>query len=315
MKKLISIVAPAYNEEEVVETFCVKITEVMQELTNYDYEIVISNDGSKDRTFELSSKICSNDHHIKLVDLSRNYGHEIALAAGIDFAAGDAMILMDIDLQDPPELIPELIKKYEEGFEVVNARRISRDGETFMKKFTAKLFYKVIAKANKKINIPENVGNYRLISRRVADSYKKLQEKHRFTRGLISWTGYKTCAVDFHREARLAGQSKYHWDTMINFAIEGFTSFTTNPLRWASYFAFGLAGINFIYFIYIIIQFVVSASNFDFKYHFMFFSMIAISTLIAFFIGVLGEYVGRVFDETKQRPLYFVQSLVNIDEK
>ena len=315
MKKIISIIAPAYNEEEVVETFYHKITEVMKQITNYDYEIIISNDGSKDNTMIIIEDICKKDPRVKLVDLSRNYGHEIALSAGIYYSSGDALILMDIDLQDPPELIPELIKKYEEGFEVVNARRISRDGETFMKKFTAKMFYRVIAKANKRINIPENVGNYRLISRRVADSYLRLNEKHRFTRGLISWVGYKTCMVDFHREARFAGKSKYHWNTMINFAIEGFTSFTTSPLRWASYFGITLLFINIIYFIVLLIQILQQNTSINFQYQFLLLIIGLCTSLLSIFIGILGEYMGRVFDETKGRPLFFVQNLINIEKK
>jgi len=315
MKKIISIIAPAFNEEEVIESFYHKITEVMKQITTYDYEIVISNDGSKDNTLNIIEEICKKDLRVKLVDLSRNYGHEIALFAGIFYSVGDALILMDVDLQDPPELIPELINKYEEGFEVVNARRISRDGETFLKKITAKIFYKIMAAANKKINIPENVGNYRLISRKVADSYKQLNEKHRFTRGLISWVGYKTCMVDFQRKARFAGKSKYHWNTMINFAIEGYTSFTTNPLRLASYFGLTLFFLDLIYFIILLIKITQKNITLDFRYHFLLMMICFFTSILSIFIGILGEYMGQIFDESKGRPLFFVQNLINIENK
>lgn len=313
MDKIISVVAPAYNEEDVVSFFYDSVSIIMKGVSNYDYEIVIVNDGSKDNTYNIVKELCLRDERVKLVDLSRNFGHEIALTAGIDHAVGTAVILMDIDLQDPPEIIPNLIAKFEEGYDVVNARRISRDGETFMKKLTAKLFYRVIAKANKKINIPENVGNFRLISRNVVDSFKKLSEQHRFTRGLISWIGYKTCIVDFHRVPRVAGKSKYNWKGMINYAIEGFTSFTTVPLRTATYFGIFTSFIFLVYFIvFVILSIAHRITNFNF--HFIILLMLIFSSINSIFIGILGEYVSRIFNETKNRPLYYVQDVINVKE-
>ncbi|MEA4822382.1 MAG: glycosyltransferase, partial [Erysipelotrichales bacterium] len=197
-----------------------------------------------------------------------------------------------------------------QGFEVVNARRVSRDGETFMKKFTAKMFYKIIAKANKKINIPENVGNYRLISKKVVESLNQLREKHRFTRGLISWAGYKTCIVDFHRESRVAGVSKYNWKGMINYAIEGFTSFTTTPLRFSIYLGVGTSLGSVLYFLLIVVASVLNWMI-DFKFHISILIMLILFSLQAILIGILGEYLARVFDETKFRPMYFIQEIIN----
>lgn len=310
MRKIVSIVAPAYNDEAVVSYFYERVLKIMNSLNSYDYEIVIVNDGSKDNTYHIVKQICDNDNKVKLIDLSRNYGHEIALTAGIDHAHGDAVILMDIDLQDPPELIPELLEYYEQGYEVVNARRASRDGETFMKKFTAKMFYKIIAKANKKINIPENVGNYRLISKTVVDALKQLRENHRFTRGLISWAGYKTIMVDFHRESRVAGVSKYNWKGMINYAVEGFTSFTTTPLRFSIYLGIGVSLGSLLYIIVLLLG-TMFQWMIDIKFHLFTIVMLTLFALQSIMIGILGEYLGRVFNETKFRPMYFVQEIVN----
>jgi len=313
MDKIISVVAPAYNEEDVVRIFYERVSSIMQKIEGYDYEIVIVNDGSKDDTYNIIREICQIDKRVKLINLSRNFGHEIALTAGIDHASGDAVILMDIDLQDPPEIIPAMILKYEEGYDVVNARRISRDGETFMKKLTAKMFYRVIAKANKKINIPENVGNFRLVSKNVVVAFKKLSEHHRFTRGLISWIGYKTCFVDFHRESRIAGKSKYNWKGMINYAIEGLTSFTTVPLRISTYFGIITFFIFLVYFSVFAI-FVLANKIVDYNFHFIILFIILFSSINSIFIGILGEYISRIFNETKNRPLYCIQDTLNVEE-
>jgi len=305
--KLISVVAPAYNEETCLQQFHDRLTEVCRSLSGYDYELLVVNDGSTDRTEEILHDLCRTDEHMSMVSLSRNYGHETAVAAGMDYARGDIIVLMDADLQDTPELIPQMLKKYEEGYDIVNARRSSRAGETWMKKWTAKKFYHVFAKASGKVHMPENVGNYRLVSRRAADAFCKLRETHRFARGLFSWVGYPTTEVEFERDPRAAGKTKYNYKSMVNLAIEGLTSFTTAPLRWATYA--GLIAICFaiIYIIYVLVMVCTHDPHLQPGWSSMVIIMLLFGSLQLIFLGVIGEYLGRIFDETKGRPLYFIK--------
>lgn len=306
-KNLISIVAPAYNEEEVIVKFYEKLTSICSVLTKYDYEILIINDGSKDNTELLVKDMCKEDRHVSYVSLSRNFGHEIAVAAGMDYAKGDIVILMDADLQDTPDIIPNMLEKYEEGYDIVNAKRKTRDGETFLKKFTAKIFYKVFSASSGKVKMPENVGNYRLVSRRAVDSFKELRETHRFARGLFCWVGYPTTEIEFARDARIAGKTKYNYKTMINYAIEGLTSFSVAPLRWATYA--GVLAIVFaiFYIIYVLLLFFTKDPNLEKGWSSMIIIMLLFGSLQLIFLGVIGEYLGRIFNETKNRPLYFIK--------
>lgn len=306
-KKLLSIVAPAYNEEEVIETFCTTISDLCAKITGYDYEIVIINDGSSDKTESIMHRIQQENSHITYVSLSRNFGHEIAVTAGLDHAKGDIVILMDADLQDTPSIIPEMIAKYEEGYDIVNAKRSTRDGETFLKKFTAKAFYKVFSASSGKVKMPENVGNYRLVSRRAVESFKELRETHRFARGLFCWIGFPTTEIEFAREARFAGKTKYNYKTMINYAIEGLTSFTVAPLRWATYA--GCLAILFAicYTIYVLFMVFTHDPNLQPGWSSMTIIMLFFGSLQLIFLGVIGEYLGRIFNETKNRPLYFIK--------
>ncbi len=314
MKPIISVVAPAYNEELVVNQFYDRISSILNKIEDYDYEILIVNDGSKDKTPEMVKALCEKDKHLSFVSLSRNYGHEIAVAAGMDHAIGDVVVLMDIDLQDTPELIPAMLKKYEEGFDVVNAKRKSRDGETFMKKFTAKMFYKVFSASSGKVKMPENVGNYRLVSRRAVEAFKKLRETHRFARGLFCWVGFPTTEIEFEREARVAGKTKYNYKTMINYAIEGLTSFTTAPLRWATYAGIFTAVIAVLYLIYVLVMAFTHNPSLQPGWASMMCVMLFFGSLQLIFLGVIGEYLGRIFNETKQRPLYFIQEYIQTNQ-
>lgn len=307
MKQLISVVAPAYNEEEVVEKFHEKITSILVKLTNYDYEICIVNDGSKDRTVEICHELMKLDKHISFVSLSRNYGHEIAVAAGMDHAKGDVVILMDIDLQDTPDIIPQMIEQYEAGYDIVNAKRKSRNGETWLKKFTAEMFYKVFSASSGKVKMPRNVGNYRLISRRAVDAFNKLRETHRFARGLFCWVGFPTTEIEFEREARVAGKTKYNYKTMINYAIEGLTSFTTAPLRWATYIGVVTAFLALIYMLYVFYMAITGNPSLQKGWSSMMIIMLLFGSMQMIFLGIIGEYLGRIFNETKNRPLYFIQ--------
>lgn len=314
-KGIISVVAPAYNEELVIDAFYTRITGIMQKIEDYDYEILIVNDGSKDKTPQMARELCKKDTHVSFVSLSRNYGHEIAVAAGMDHAIGDVVVLMDIDLQDTPEIIPDMIQKYEEGFDVVNAKRKSRDGETFMKKFTAKMFYKVFSASSGKVKMPENVGNYRLISRRAVDAFKELRETHRFARGLFCWVGFPTTEIEFEREARVAGETKYNYKTMINYAIEGLTSFTTAPLRWATYTGVISATIAVIYAISVFIRALMHDPSLQPGWASMMCVMLFFGSVQLIFLGVIGEYLGRIFNETKHRPLYFTQEYIKTNQE
>ncbi|WP_270190975.1 glycosyltransferase [Holdemania filiformis] len=307
MKSLISIVAPAYNEEDVIEKFYLRITKILSALSEYNYEICIVNDGSEDNTVKICHRLLDNDPHISFLSLSRNFGHEIAVAAGLDYAKGDIIILMDIDLQDPPEIIPQMIDKYEEGYDIVNAKRKSREGETWLKKFTAEMFYKVFSASSGKVRMPKNVGNFRLISRRAVNAFKELRETHRFARGLFCWVGFPTIEIEFEREARAAGKTKYNYKTMINYAIEGLTSFTTAPLRWAAYIGIITAIFAILYMIHVFWMAITKDPNLQKGWSSMMIVLLFFGSLQMIFLGIIGEYLGRIFDETKNRPLYYIE--------
>lgn len=303
MKK-ITIIVPAYNEEESLPFLYERLTKLIDSIKNYKFEVLFVNDGSKDKTLEIIKEIRQKDKRYCYVNLSRNFGKEVAMMAGLDYAKGDAVIFIDADLQDPPELIPELIKYWEEGYDDVYAKRKSRDGETFLKKFTSKMYYKVLQKLTK-VEIQKDTGDFRLLDRRCVNALKKLRESQRCSKSMFSWIGYNKKEVLFDRDARIAGKTKWNYKRLVDLAIDGITSFTTSPLRLATYIAIPtfimLAG----YFIYVIAKsFVVKEAIQAYQ---------AIILLILFFsgiqillFGILGEYLGRIFNETKNRPLYLV---------
>lgn len=303
MKK-ITIIVPAYNEEESLPFLYERLTKLIDNIKNYKFEVLFVNDGSKDKTLEIIKEIRQKDKRYCYVNLSRNFGKEVAMMAGLDYAKGDAVIFIDADLQDPPELIPELIKYWEEGYDDVYAKRKSRDGETFLKKFTSKMYYKVLQKLTK-VEIQKDTGDFRLLDRRCVNALKKLRESQRCSKSMFSWIGYNKKEVLFDRDARIAGKTKWNYKRLVDLAIDGITSFTTSPLRLATYIAIPtfimLAG----YFIYVIAKsFVVKEAIQAYQ---------AIILLILFFsgiqillFGILGEYLGRIFNETKNRPLYLV---------
>ncbi len=303
MKK-ISIIVPAYNEEESLPYLYERLNKLMDSNKNYEFEILFVNDGSKDKTIELIKEYRAKDRRYCYVDFSRNFGKEIAMMAGLDYATGNCVIFIDADLQDPPELIPELIKYWEEGYDDVYARRRSRDGETFLKKFTSKMYYKVLQKMTR-IEIQRDTGDFRLLDRRCVNALKKLREPQRNTKTMFSWIGYNKKEVLYDREARVAGKTKWNYKKLIDLAIDGITSFTTSPLRLSTYIAIPTFITLGIYFIYCIIKsFVINQPIQAFQ---------AIILLILFFsgiqillFGIVGEYLGRIFNETKNRPLYLV---------
>lgn len=302
--RCISVVVPVYNEEEVLPEFYKRITAVMDAL-EHRTELVFVDDGSTDGTRALVSKLRDGDPRIALVHLSRNFGKEIAMTAGLHHARGDAIIVIDADLQDPPELIPELLRRWQDGFDAVYAKRSSRDGETLLKRTTAALFYRLIQQASR-VKIPEDTGDFRLLSRRAVDALAQLPEQHRFMKGLFAWIGFRQCAVLYRRDPRLAGKTKWNYWRLWNFAIEGITSFTIAPLKMATYVGLLTALGAFAYGVYMIVRTLVYGNPVA-GYPSLLVIVLFLGGMQLVALGVLGEYIGRVFDESKRRPLYFLE--------
>ena len=303
MKK-ITIIIPAYNEEESLPFLYERLDKLMGDMKNYDFEILFVNDGSKDKTISIIKELREKDKRFSYVDFSRNFGKEIAMIAGLDYATGDCVIFMDADLQDPPELIPELVKYWEEGYDDVYAKRRSRKGETWLKKFTSKMYYKVLQKTTR-IEIQKDTGDFRLLDRRCVNALRKIRESERNTKSMFSWIGYKKKEVLYDRDPRVAGTTKWNYIKLIDLAIDGITSFTTSPLRLSTYIAIPTFLVLFVYFIYVIAKSCIIHEAIQ--------AFQAIILLILFFsgvqillFGILGEYLGRIFKETKNRPLYLV---------
>jgi len=303
---LISIVVPAFNEEEVLYEFHQRLSTVTEQLSE-KIEIVYVNDGSIDNTQKILRNLRKRDPRVSIVDLSRNFGKEIAMTAGIDNIndIADAVIIIDADLQDPPALIPELIRHWKSGYDVVYAQRTRRYGESVVKKMTAKLFYSVITKI-KRVNIPENTGDFRLLSRRAVVSLKQLKERHRFMKGLFSWIGFPQKAVPYRRDPRYSGKTKWNYWRLWNFAIEGITSFTTTPLKIGSYIGLVTALGSFIYGLIIIIKKMLFGNPVP-GYPSLMVIILFLGGIQLICIGIMGEYIGRIFNETKNRPLYLVK--------
>jgi polyisoprenyl-phosphate glycosyltransferase len=309
---LLSVVVPAYNEREVLPEFHRRVTAVLAAM-NVGREIVYVNDGSRDKTLAVLHELRRGDPHVVIVDLSRNFGKEIALTAGIDHARGDVVVVIDADLQDPPELIPEMVKGWREGYDMVYARRVARDGESVLKKVTAKLFYRILHRIGG-IEVPEDTGDFRLLSRRAVDSLKRLREQHRLMKGLFAWIGYPQKAIPYRRDARFAGTTKWSYWRLWKLALEGITSFTTAPLKLAMYCGFFTALVAFTYATVIVYKTLVFG-NPVVGYPSLIVIILFLGGVQLMAIGIIGEYLGRMFDETKNRPLYIVKEYISSDEK
>jgi polyisoprenyl-phosphate glycosyltransferase len=299
----LSVVVPAYNEEEVLPVFHERLSAALSGL-GLEYDIVYVNDGSTDRTPEVLAALRERDARVALVDLSRNFGKEIALTAGLDHAGGDAVVVIDADLQDPPEFIPKLVEQWNAGYDVVYAKRTAREGETFLKRATAHGFYRVMQRMSH-VKIPEDTGDFRLLSRRAVESLKRLREQHRFMKGLFAWIGYPQVAVPYRRDPRKAGQTKWNYWRLWNFALEGITSFTTGPLKLATYVGLATALGAFVYGIVIIVKTLLFGNRVA-GYPSLMAVILFLGGIQLLSIGVMGEYLARTFDETKGRPLYLV---------
>jgi glycosyltransferase involved in cell wall biosynthesis len=303
----ISVVAPAYNEEEVIEEFHRRVTRVLEAL-GCEYEIILVNDGSKDRTLELMQMLSLQDPMLTIVDLSRNFGKEVALTAGLDHTKGDVVVVLDSDLQDPPELIAELLDGWREGYDIVYGMRMQRDGETWFKRTTAKYFYKLIAQVSR-VNIPRDTGDFRLMSRRAVEALSELREEHRFMKGLFAWIGFPSKPLLYHRDARVAGETKWNYWNLWNFAIEGITSFTVAPLKVSTYLGMSIAMLAFLYSVFVIWKAVVFGDPVK-GYPSLMAVILFLGGVQLISVGLLGEYVGRIFNEVKGRPLYLVNRVL-----
>jgi glycosyltransferase involved in cell wall biosynthesis len=307
---LISVIVPVYNEEAVIGALHTRLLAVLAGLPMRS-EIVYVNDGSTDSTLAALEQLDPMDSEIRILDLSRNFGKEIAMTAGFDHASGDAVIVIDADLQDPPEVIPEMIAGWQEGYDIVYATRASREGETRIKKATAKVFYRIIQKLSGRIRVPADTGDFRLLSRRAVNALIQLREYHRFMKGLFVWIGFPQKAILYQRDARFAGSTKWNYWRLWNLSLEGITSFTTIPLRFATYVGFVVAFGAFTYGFYIILKALLLGDPVP-----GFPSLITVITFLGgvqlLTIGIIGEYLGRTFNEVKRRPLYFLQNDIRI---
>lgn len=307
--KTVTILVPAYNEEAVLEQLYNRLNKVISGLPSYQFEILFVNDGSKDNTLAIIKGMRLKDQRISYVDLSRNFGKEIAMIAGLDHAAGDAVIIIDADLQDPPELIPKMIEYWEQGYDDVYAKRKSRSGETWLKKWTSSTFYKVLQKMTR-IPIQENTGDFRLLDRRCVEALKQLREAQRYTKGMFSWIGYNKKEILFDRDPRAAGETKWNYAKLIDLAIEGLTSFTTTPLRLSALFGCVISFFAFLYMIWIIAKTLLYGEPVA-GYPSLMTVILFLGGIQLISLGIIGEYLGRIFNETKNRPLYFVDEFNN----
>jgi glycosyltransferase involved in cell wall biosynthesis len=305
-----SVVVPAFNEEDVIGVCHAELRGVMDK-TGRPYELIFVNDGSTDRTLSILRTIAGHDRRVKVIDLSRNFGHQAAISAGLDRTRGRAVIIIDADLQDPPAVIPEMIAQWKLGFEVVYGRRVKRENESVFKRLSAWLFYRFL-RALSGVPIPADAGDFRLLDRKVRNALVSMPERHRFLRGLVSWTGFRQTAVAYRRRKRRAGKSKYPLWKMVGFALDGVTSLSRRPLRLATLLGLLISAAGFVYLAYSLLRFLTGRAVEGW--------MSLVALLIIFngalflLVGILGEYVGRIYDEVKARPLYLVSETIGFSK-
>ena len=311
-KKLLSIIVPMYYEELVAYECYHRIKNVVNGIESMDHEIIFVNDGSKDRTLAILKSIAKGDKCVRIIDFSRNFGHQAAVTAGLFNCNGDAIVIIDADLQDPPEIIPEMISKWEEGHQVIYGKRKIRSGESKFKLLTEKYFYRVLSYMAS-IEIPKDTGDFRLMDRIVVEAFKEMPEQNRFIRGMVSWIGFDQVPLEYNRDDRFAGETKYPLRKMIKFATDGIVSFSTKPLKLTAIFGIGTIGISILLIIYTIITKIMSDTSMGWASTMcviLFFSGVQLLSL-----GVIGEYIARIYDESKNRPLYLVKEKINFDNK
>lgn len=312
MPSTISIVLPVFNEEQTLSALYERLTTVMRQLGT-PYELIFINDGSRDGSLEFLRALSKEDQNLKVISLSRNFGHQMAITCGLDHARGDAVVIMDADLQDPPELIPKLLEKWQEGYDVVYAVREHREGESLLKRATAMLFYRLIRRLAD-VEIPTDTGDFRLLSQRAVEALKASKERVRFMRGLVSWIGYRQTGVRFTRQGRFAGNTKYSIRKMLKFAIDGIIAFSFVPLQIATYFGFLISGISFIYTLYALALKLFTDRPL-LGWTSVIVAILFIGGVQLITVGLIGEYIGRVYEEVKQRPLYLVDETLGFDSE
>lgn len=311
MKK-ISVVIPMYYEEEVAEECYKRMTGVLKGIENYEYEIIFVNDGSKDKTLSILEEIASKDKNVKVISFARNFGHQCAVTAGLQYVTGDAIVIIDADLQDPPELIPEMLKLWEQGNEVIYGKRKTRDGESKFKLLTAKMFYNTL-NALSDVDIPKDTGDFRLVDRKVVDVINSLPEHNKFLRGLFSWVGFEQKAFEYERKERFAGKTKYPLKKMLKLASDGIIGFSTKPLKF-------VGGLGIFAIVVSILILLYSILSFAFKWNNLTAGWTSIMVATTFFSGtilislwMIGEYIARIYDESKARPQYIIKKKINVD--
>ena len=299
----LSVVLPIFNEEAIIPELYRRLTGVL-EGWGESYEIIAVNDGSSDQSLSLLFDLAARDKRVKVVNFARNFGHQAAITAGLDYSRGHAVVVMDADLQDPPEVLPDLIAKWREGFDIVYAMRARRAGERIFKRGTAALFYRLL-RVLSRVDIPADAGDFRLMSRRAVDALRTLREHHRFVRGLSSWIGFRQASVPFVRDARYAGETKYPLTKMVKFAFDGIASFSFVPLQLASYLGFGAAGVSFCYIVYAL-GLKLFTDRWVTGWASLIVAVLFVGGVQLITLGIIGEYIGRIYEEVKQRPLYIV---------
>ena len=312
MKK-ISVVVPMYYEEEVAKECYTRLKNVLEKIENYNYEIIFINDGSKDKTLEILKEIAKENKSVKIISFSRNFGHQCAVTAGLRYVTGDAIVIIDADLQDPPELIPEMLKLWEEGNEVIYGKRKSREGESRFKLLTASMFYKTL-NALSDVEIPKDTGDFRLVDRKVVEVINSLPEHNKFLRGLFSWVGFKQKAYEYERKERYAGKTKYPLKKMLKLAQDGIFSFSIKPLKIVGAMGILSVIISIILFVYAVLSYAFDWNNLVPGWTSLMVTMTFIGGMILISLWMIGEYIGRIYDETKRRPEYIIEKTYNIDE-
>ncbi len=308
-----SIVGPVYNEEALLEEFCQRMIEVLESLGE-PFELVLVNDGSRDRSPEILRRLHARDQRVKVINFSRNFGLQAALTAGLDYAGGQAIIVMDTDLQDPPEVLPQLIDRWRDGYQLVYAQRAERAGETWFKRFTASAFYRLITRITS-VQIPVDTGEFRLLDRKVVDAIKSMREYNRFMRGLSVWVGYKQTGITYERDARKAGETKFPLKKMLRLALDGITSFSYLPLQLATYFGFIVALFSLLGLIAVIIARLSGNQDAFYGQASTLVSVLFLGGVQLIFLGIIGEYLGRIYDEVKRRPLYIVAEELGFEQE
>lgn len=310
--KKISVIIPMYNEELVIEECYKRLKENITKLKKYDYELIFINDGSKDKTLEKIKELAKQDTNLKIVSFSRNFGHQAAVTAGLKEVTGDAIVIIDADLQDPPESIPDMVKLWEAGNEVIYGKRKSRKGESHFKLFTAKMFYKTL-NALSDVEIPQDTGDFRLVDRKVVDTINKLPEHNKFLRGLFSWVGYKQIPYEYERQERFAGKTKYPLKKMLKLASDGIIGFSTKPLKFVGGLGIFAIVVSFLILLYSILSFAFKWNNLTPGWTSIMVTTTFFSGTILMSLWMIGEYIARIYDESKDRPQYIIKKKINLD--